>query len=144
MSGMSLIIKTVTRIFWPILLLLAFYISVFGHITPGGGFPGGVILAGACILPMISHGLTKNSKIEYQIKRDYVSKLSLSGKALKALFAVLILFEIRLIQGIPGELFSAGSIPIINLSIGLMIGFGFISAFYAFIFSNEKPEGDIH
>jgi len=144
MSGMSLIVKTVTRIFWPILLLLAFYVSIFGHIMPGGGFPGGVIFAGACILSVLSYGLIKDGKIEYSFIKDITSK-----SAIIIIIAVFVktwktLFGLPIPYGTPGDLFSAGAIPLVNVAVGLIIGFGLTIPFYAIISSNKKPEGDVH
>ena len=144
MSGMSIIVKTIARVFWPILLLLAFYVSIFGHITPGGGFPGGVIFAGACVLSVLSHGLIKDGKIEYQFIKDFTSKSAIIIIIALIVKSWKVLFGIPLPKGTPGELFSAGAIPLVNVAVGLMVGFGLTIAFYAIISSNKKPEGDIH
>lgn len=144
MSGMSLIVKTVARIFWPVLVLLAFYISLFGHLTPGGGFPGGVIFAGACILSVLSYGLTKDGKIEYRFIKDFTSKTAIIIIIALFLKSWKVLFGIPLPKGVPGELFSALPIVLVNIAVGLMVGFGITIAFYALISAKEKPEGDIH
>lgn len=44
-KGMTLIVKTVTRLTLGFILLYGIYISLNGHISPGGGFAGGVIVA---------------------------------------------------------------------------------------------------
>jgi len=139
MSGMSLIVKTVTRILWPILLLFAFYVSIIGHITPGGGFQGGVVLAIVSVLSVLSYGLIEKGKMKYQAKIAIIIIIvSLFVKTWK------VLFGIPLPKGIPGELFSAGAIPLTNLAVGLMVGLGLTIAFYALILTNSKAEGDIH
>ena len=43
--GMSLIVKTVTRLTVGLILIYGMYIVMRGHISPGGGFAGGVIIA---------------------------------------------------------------------------------------------------
>jgi len=55
-SGMSKIVKTVTSICFPFVLIYGLYIIVHGHITPGGGFQGGAIVASACAMILIAHG----------------------------------------------------------------------------------------
>ena len=41
-------------LFFPLLITLGLYIILHGHITPGGGFQGGVILAMAFFLPLLA------------------------------------------------------------------------------------------
>jgi len=55
-TGMSMIVKTVTRWLKGPILLFGIYIVVYGHITPGGGFGGGVVIASAFILIMLATG----------------------------------------------------------------------------------------
>jgi len=42
-KGMSLIVKTITRLTVGLILLYGIYIVLHGHVSPGGGFAGGVI-----------------------------------------------------------------------------------------------------
>lgn len=44
-QGMTLIVKTITRLTVGLILLLGIYIVLEGHSSPGGGFAGGVIIA---------------------------------------------------------------------------------------------------
>ena len=43
--GMTIIIKTVNRLIVGMIFLYGIYIILHGHLTPGGGFGGGVVLA---------------------------------------------------------------------------------------------------
>jgi len=43
--GLSLIVKTSTRIVFPLILIVAVSVALHGHLTPGGGFQAGSILA---------------------------------------------------------------------------------------------------
>ena len=54
MAGMTIIVKTISS--WVKVLIIVFgvYIILFGHLTPGGGFAGGVILASSYILLMLA------------------------------------------------------------------------------------------
>ncbi len=49
-EGMSLIVKTVNRWLKGFILLFGIYLVLYGHLTPGGGFPGGVVIACAFML----------------------------------------------------------------------------------------------
>ena len=55
-NGMSIIIKTVTRLSVWLILLYGIYLILHGHLTPGGGFGGGVIIALAFLNVMIAYG----------------------------------------------------------------------------------------
>ena len=56
MKGMSLIVKSVTRLVTAFIVIFGVYLVLYGHLTPGGGFPGGVVLACALILVTLSFG----------------------------------------------------------------------------------------
>ncbi|MEM9659823.1 MAG: Na+/H+ antiporter subunit B [Planctomycetota bacterium] len=55
----SLILRTTTRLLFPLLLLLAVYLTLRGHNHPGGGFIGGLVAAGAFCLHLIADGPTR-------------------------------------------------------------------------------------
>ena len=55
-KGMSLIVKTVTRLTVGLILLYGVYILSHGHVSPGGGFAGGVIIALSFIHLMLAYG----------------------------------------------------------------------------------------
>lgn len=54
--GMTVIIKTVTRLTMGFILIYGIYIGTSGRISPGGGFTGGVILALAFVHIMLAFG----------------------------------------------------------------------------------------
>ena len=56
MTGMTLIVKTITRLLFGFIILYGVSIVLYGHLTPGGGFAGGVILACGFILLVLSFG----------------------------------------------------------------------------------------
>ena len=53
---MTIIVKKISQIICPVIFIFGLYIIVHGHLSPGGGFSGGVILAGAFILQILSKG----------------------------------------------------------------------------------------
>ena len=55
-SGMSVIVKTVTRLTVGLILLYGIYIVLHGHLTPGGGFAGGVIIALSLVHLVLAFG----------------------------------------------------------------------------------------
>jgi len=56
MRGMSPIVRTVTSLVSGFILLYGIYVVLYGHLTPGGGFAGGVVLACCFILMVLAFG----------------------------------------------------------------------------------------
>jgi multisubunit Na+/H+ antiporter MnhB subunit len=56
MKGLTVIVRTVTDFVVAFIVIFGAYIVLYGHLTPGGGFAGGVIIACAFILLMLAHG----------------------------------------------------------------------------------------
>jgi multisubunit Na+/H+ antiporter MnhB subunit len=54
--GMSLIVRTVTRMTVMFIFLYGVYISSNEHVSPGGGFAGGIIIALAFMSIMLAYG----------------------------------------------------------------------------------------
>ena len=54
--GMGEIVMTVARLLRGVILLYGIYLVLYGHITPGGGFAGGVVIACGFVLLTIAGG----------------------------------------------------------------------------------------
>ena len=54
--GMSLIVKKITQLLIGLIFLFGINIILFGHLSVGGGFAGGVILTCGFILLMLAFG----------------------------------------------------------------------------------------
>ena len=55
-KGMTIIVKTVTRLTLGFILIYGIYVALNGHIGPGGGFAGGVIIALSFVHIMLAFG----------------------------------------------------------------------------------------
>lgn len=55
-KGMSVIVKTVSSLVAALIAIFGIYIVLYGHLTPGGGFSGGVILSCGLILLCLAFG----------------------------------------------------------------------------------------
>jgi multicomponent Na+:H+ antiporter subunit B len=118
----SLILYTGCRFLFPLILLFGAYIFIHGHLTPGGGFQGGAIIASGFLLTMLGcwgwEGINRNR---------FKTTESLSGLVfvivglLGLLYGGYFLLN-YLPKGIPGQLFSAGIIPIVYVAIGFKVG----------------------
>lgn len=129
MKGMTIIVKTIASWVKVLIFLFGIYIIIFGHLTPGGGFAGGVILASSYVLLMLAFG---RKFVEENLSLPLASKLDCLGAFLFALIAILGLvlggsFFVNFLyqKYLPGQalnLISAGTIPLSNIAIGLKVG----------------------
>jgi len=138
-TGMSLIVKTVTRLTVGLILLFGIYIVVHGHLSPGGGFAGGVIIALAFVHIMIAFG--KDAAL-HKFPRNIVSNLESAGALIFLSIALLgflggKFFVNFLEKGQAFKLFSAGTIPLSNLAISLKVGVGLFAIFLALVVLEE-------
>jgi len=125
LSGELLI--TGSRLLVPLILLLGIYIFVNGHLTPGGGFQGGAILASATLLLLLTDPLRHFSHRLISAVESISGLLFVTIGVLGVLYAGGFLDNRILPTGTLGELFSAGAIPIIYSLIGLKVGAEFSS-----------------
>lgn len=58
----DVIVKTVSRIMIPFMQVFALYVYVHGHISPGGGFQGGCIMAASFILLAVAYDIKESKR----------------------------------------------------------------------------------
>jgi len=131
MHGMSLIVKNITRLVAGFIAIFGVYIVLYGHVSPGGGFAGGVILAGALVLIVLAFGEEYSRKVFPHDVAKTSDALGALGFLLVAIFGYMVggFFVNFLPRGQVGNLFSAGTIPISNLAIGIKVGTGLFGVF---------------
>ncbi|RKX96182.1 MAG: cation:proton antiporter [Spirochaetes bacterium] len=143
MKGMTIIIKKVAQILCGIIFLYGIYIILHGHLTPGGGFAGGAIIAGAFILLVIAFG----SESPYLKRSESNTSIVESGAILAFLIiAVLglsiagygIFFKNFLPKGKVGNLLSAGLLPVYNIVVGIEVAAALFTIFLALIIYREE------
>ena len=133
---MTLIVKTITRLTVGLILLYGIYIVLHGHLAPGGGFAGGVIIALSFILLMLAFGretaLKKLSEARASVIESLGALMFLSIAVL-GIGAGYFFFNFFVNKGRPFHLFSAGIIPLCNIAISLKVGAGLFAIFAALI-----------
>ncbi|MBN3039446.1 MAG: hypothetical protein JW869_08555 [Candidatus Omnitrophica bacterium] len=140
---MSLIVKTITRLTVGLILLYGIYIVSHGHVSPGGGFAGGVIIALSFVHLMLAYGKeVALSKLPKQASSFFESMGAIMFLAIALLgFTGGYFFLNFLSKGEPFKLFSAGVIPLYNIAISLKVGAGLFAIFVALVllkFESEK------
>lgn len=133
--GMSVIVKSVTRIITGMILVFGISIVAHGHLSPGGGFAGGVIIALSFVLLMLAFG---QGVATSRLTKNIASNLESIGAFMFLLIALCgflggSFFMNVLKKGTRFELFSAGTIPLSNYVISLKVGVGLFAIYLAFI-----------
>lgn len=134
----TLIMETGGRYLAPLIILFGAYVFLHGHLTPGGGFPGGVIIATAFLLLFVTQE-------HFSPKKFHITITEVLAGAFYVLVGLLGLYYVKsflgnfLKTGKPGYLVSAGIIPIIYILIGFKVGSEMTSAL-----KNLKEGSDEH
>ncbi len=150
MKGMSIIVKTISSWVKMLIFLFGIYIIIFGHLTPGGGFAGGVILASSYVLLLLAFG---REFVEKDLPLALDSKLDCLGAFAFAMIAILgfvfggtFFLNFLYQKYLPGEalrLISAGTIPLSNIAIGLKVGASLFLVIFILSVSQKAREGDV-
>ncbi|MGE5279780.1 MAG: MnhB domain-containing protein [Deltaproteobacteria bacterium] len=141
-QGMSVIVKTITRLTVGLILLYGIYILLHGHVSPGGGFAGGVIIALSFVHLMLAYG--KDVALR-KLPKAAMSFFEGMGAVLFLAIALLGFsggyFFLNFIgKGEPFHLFSAGIIPLANVAISLKVGAGLFAIFVALVLLRYESE----
>jgi len=129
---MTVIKETISRIVFPFVLLFSIYMIIHGHLTPGGGFQGGALLASSVVLICIVYGL---KKAEHVIREEVSHKVeAIAG----ILLAILVTFEFFIRTKLMKtemifEVWSGGEIPLLNAVGGIMVMTAFLIIFYSMV-----------
>jgi multisubunit Na+/H+ antiporter MnhB subunit len=124
-EGMTPIVKTVTRMTVWLIILYGFYVTLHGHLSPGGGFGGGVILALAYLNVLLAYGKQFTQKwlnIKFMEDIEAVCAtlflfLGILGIAIGTRFLANFLPK-----GQPYTVFSSGIILLLNILICVKVG----------------------
>lgn len=121
------LLTTGSRLLAPLILLLGAYVFINGHLTPGGGFQGGAILASAMLLVLLTSPLTRFSHRLISVVESTSGLVFIGLGVMGIVWAGGFLDNRILPTGTLGDLFSAGAIPIIYSFVGLKVGAEFSS-----------------
>ena len=105
-------------------IVFAAYVVLHGHLTPGGGFSGGVIGAGALLLAYAAGRSVRFGRVGSIAVLEATEALGAGGFvliALGALIAVGVTLKNVLPLGTSGMLLSAGTIPAGNVAVGIEV-----------------------
>jgi len=142
MNGMTVIVKMTTRLMAGIIFLYGAYVIIHGHLTPGGGFAGGIIVSGAFILVTLAFGsdfLNLQKEETGSTATENLSILMIILLSAAGLFCGTKIFFLNFLpKGIVGELISAGAIPLYNIFVGIEVASSIFVIFLALVIFKEE------
>ena len=130
---MTKIVRTMAR---PLILFISvygLYIIMHGHLTPGGGFQGGAVFASGAALLIVAYGA---EHVHQRLKESHLSVLESTGglifiglafAGLATVFFYNFLVgssffgNVPAAGGNPGDLWTGGVIPLMNIGVGLKV-----------------------
>lgn len=124
------ITKVVFRYVLLFVLMYGFYVVMHGHLSPGGGFAGGMIIGLGVLLYFLIYGLQWRGQLRY-LPLD-VSIIFIGLGSLMEGIKFILPHEHGPV-GAPGELFSVGIISVVNFGIGLCVASTILSIFYLIV-----------
>ncbi|MCS7217072.1 MAG: sodium:proton antiporter [Candidatus Bipolaricaulota bacterium] len=146
---MTVVVRTVARVLFPVALVFGGYVIMHGHLTPGGGFQGGAVAASALAMVLVAFGAGR-----LKDKKGLLSALeSLGGTAFVVLgfLGLGLTYFANVLAGSyglfgrpvpygpnPGDLNTAGTLPLMNWAVGFKVLAGLGAAVLLFaLFGGE-------
>ena len=123
MTGMTIIVKQTTKLVVGFIFLYSAYLILFGHLSPGGGFVGGVTLACGFILMVLAFGKEYVNKLvsdRVTTVWDCLGALGFLACALAGYIGGGFFYNV-LARPANFKLASGGLIPLANIAIGIKV-----------------------
>jgi multicomponent Na+:H+ antiporter subunit B len=117
-------------------IVLGLSVVAHGQLTPGGGFQGGVVLAAAPALLYLSGRLLRLRSVHPEHALDLGEGTGAAGFVVIGLLGLMLgsAFLANFIgKGATGSVFSAGTIPILNVLVGLEVVAGLTLVLFEFL-----------
>jgi multicomponent Na+:H+ antiporter subunit B len=119
----------------PATVLLGLWLVAFGYITPGGGFQGGVVLAGALVLFWAAGTYSSYRSVSPKELVDFAEGLGAGGYVVVGLAALIStepFLHNLLGPGRTGTLYSGGSIAFLNWASAIEVAAANVLLFHEF------------
>ncbi len=146
-QGMSIIVKTMARWLETPILVYGIYTVLYGHLGPGGGFAGGVMIATGLTLRTLAYGESgcDAARAGALVLTSAGALLFLAAACLGVVQAGTFLKNVLPTQvARHSTLLSGGLIPVYEIGIALLVAGGLFGAFQAFGVTQRalSPVGD--
>ena len=158
MSGMSRIVKTMSGIAFPFIMIYGLYIIAHGHMTPGGGFQGGAVVASACAMILVAYGsvwTVGKIKEKHLSVLESLGAIGFIGLAFFGLIFGANYFFNNFLVGEEGlslifnqaavgasNINTAGVLPLMNFAVGLKVIAGLFVIVLVMAYATRTKEGE--
>jgi len=135
----SSIVTAGSKLLFPAIVVLGAYVFIHGHLTPGGGFQGGVIIATGFLLMLLAYENYSVSHTALSIVES-LAGITFAGVGLLGFINGGTFLENFLPTGVLNNLFSGGIIPIIYIAVGFKVAAELTGVIYTVL--NEKGDNN--
>ncbi|MET0867828.1 MAG: MnhB domain-containing protein, partial [Pseudorhodoplanes sp.] len=118
----SELVQSGAEVLLPLIFIFAAYIIMNGHLSAGGGFQGGAVIASGVMLLLLAKPSTKLAQDFLSLAESLAGALFVAVGIAGLLFAGGFLDNRVLPLGQFGAFFSAGAIPVISILLGIKVG----------------------
>jgi multicomponent Na+:H+ antiporter subunit B len=135
-QGSSHALRALTLMLVGPVVAFALYVDSHGALTPGGGFQGGVIGAAALVMVFLGGGYLAMRRLSPHAAVEAAEASGAAGYLLIGLGGMVFaaaFFENFLGLGTPGQLLSAGTIPLSSMAVGLEVSGAFVLLWSEFL-----------
>jgi len=156
MNGMSKIVKTISSIIFPFILIYGLYVIAHGHLTPGGGFQGGAVVTSGLAMILVAYGSVwtmgkikeKNLSLFESLGAICFILLAFLGLGFGAVFFNNFLVGSDFLFGtIPAtgsglaDINTGGVLPLMNFAVGLKVIVGLFVIVLVMAYASSIKEG---
>ena len=142
MNGMTVIVKTITKLIVGAIFIYAANTIIYGHLSPGGGFAGGVMVACGLILVVLAFGKHTAFTIIPEGALDVLASSAVDSVVELALLGFLgSVFLHWFPLGRPFAILSGGSVMTSNIIVGIKVAlflYAVIMALFLFRMNKEQ------
>jgi multicomponent Na+:H+ antiporter subunit B len=135
-AGASEALRALSLVLIPTILAIGVYIVVHGQLTPGGGFQGGVILAGGPLAVFLAGRYLRLRIIAPHTAVELGEAAGAVGYALIGLAGLVfagVFFKDFIPLGLTGHLLSGGQLDVASTAVGLEVSGAFLVAYSEFL-----------
>jgi multisubunit Na+/H+ antiporter MnhB subunit len=130
---LSKIVRTVANQLILFILIFGLYVIMHGHLTPGGGFQGGAVIVSGVVMLLVAFS---SQELKKSLRERILSIMESSGALIfigLAFAGIGIVFFYNFLVGTPifgripatgpgpGDIWTGGFIPLMNLAVGLKV-----------------------
>ena len=136
----SSIVTSGSKLLFPAIILLGAYVFIHGHLSPGGGFQGGVIIASGFLLMLLAYENYSVSHTALSVVES-LAGITFAGVGLLGFMHGGTFLQNFLPVGVLNNLFSGGVIPIIYIAVGFKVGAELTGVIYTVLHEKGQSNG---